>query len=172
MQQSPAIARLTGYYFQLLLIIAILSLFVMMAMTVANVFMRYVFNAPIVGAYDLVEICLAISVYLALPAVIFEGQPVVIDLIDGLVSSRTVKVLRMIANVAAVVVLGFIFWSMWKPTQDAYMYGDVKPEFGFPVWIIWSFGLFGVFNSILSSVAALFWSEARASRNAAQEGTP
>lgn len=170
MQKSPAIVRLLERYFLLLLIIAILSLVVMMGMTVANVFMRYVFNAPIVGAYDLVEICLTISVYLALPAVIFEGQPVVIDLIDGLVSARAVKVMKMIANTAGIVILCFIFWAMLKPAHDAYIYGDVKPEFGFPVWIVWGFALFGVLNSILSAAAAVIWPDATASSQAGQDG--
>jgi TRAP-type transport system small permease protein len=155
MSATSKIARLFNRYFLLLLTISIGALVVMMAVTVANVFMRYIFNAPIVGAYDSVEICLTISVFFALPAVIFEGQPVVIDLIDGFLSPNKVKFLKMIASLAAAIILVFIFFAMLKPMQDAYLYGDVKPEFGFPVWIVWIFALFGVLNSAVSAVATL-----------------
>mgnify|MGYP000300032052 CR=1 FL=1 len=160
MHRKPPILRFIERYFFLLLIISIGALAVMMAMTVANVFMRYVFNAPIIGAYDLVEICMTISVYLALPAVILEGQPVVIDLIDGFLSQSTLASLKKTANAAAAIILGFLLWSMIKPAHDAYLYGDVKPEFGFPVWIVWAVALFGVFNSLVSALAAFVWTHA------------
>jgi TRAP-type transport system small permease protein len=170
MPQTPPITRLLKRYFFVLLLVAIGALVVMMGITVANVFMRYIFNAPIVGAYDLVEICMTISVFLALPAVIFEGQPVVIDLIDGLVSPQAVKALKNVANAAAAIILCFVFWAMLKPAHDAYLYGDVKPEFGFPVWIVWTFALFGLFSSLISALAALIWPQAAGHTSFEQDG--
>ncbi|MCQ2006157.1 TRAP transporter small permease [Rhizobium sp. NRK18] len=153
---SAGFSRLLERYFRLLLVIPILALVAMMLTTVADVFMRYVFNAPIRGSYDTVEICLLVSIYFALPAVILEGHQIVIDLIDGLVPARLVKVMKSVAAIAAVVVLCFIFWSMLKPARDAYDFGDMKLELNFPVWIIWVMALFGLFNSIIAAIAVLF----------------
>lgn len=148
--------QIVDRYFRLLLIIPILALVIMMMMTVADVFMRYVFNAPISGTYDLVEICLLVSVYLALPSVLLEGQPIVINLIDGLVPPGAVALLKAIAAAAAIVLLCFIFWSMLNPAREAYEFGDVKPELGFPLWFLWVFALFGILNSIAAAVVTLF----------------
>ncbi|HWU60862.1 MAG TPA: TRAP transporter small permease [Ensifer sp.] len=170
MSAKPWTLRLLERYFLALLVVAICALVVMMGITVANVLMRYLFNAPISGAYDLVEICLPISVFLALPSAIAAGQPIVIDLIDGIVGEGTVRVLKTIAGAAGAIILAFLFWAMWKPAHDAYVYGDVKPEFGFPVWIIWAFALFGVFNSALSAIATLILQGSTRGHNDLQDG--
>ncbi|MBX4949892.1 TRAP transporter small permease [Rhizobium binae] len=153
---SAEFSRLLERYFRLLLVIPILALVAMMLITVADVFMRYVFNAPIRGVYDTIEISLLISIYFALPAVILEGHQIVIDLIDGIVPERLVRVMKSVAAIAAVVVLCFMFWSMLKPARNAYDFGDIKLELNFPVWIIWTFALFGLFNSIIAAIAVLF----------------
>ncbi|MGV8939257.1 MAG: TRAP transporter small permease [Allorhizobium sp.] len=147
--------RLLERYFGLLLLIAIAALIAMMLTTVADVFMRYVFNAPVRGSYDIVEISLLISVYFALPTVIFEGQAILIDLIDGMIPPRLLKALKMIAALTAVAMLALLFWSMLKPAGEAYSYGDIKLELDLPTWIIWSFALFGLANSILAGLAAV-----------------
>ncbi|WP_209942297.1 TRAP transporter small permease [Rhizobium halophytocola] len=137
-----------------MLVIPIAALTAMMLITVADVFMRYVFNAPISGSYDIVEICLLVSVYFALPSVILEGEPILIDLIDGMISPRALFLLKAVAALVCVLVLCFIFWSMLTPAHEAYEYGDVKLELGLPVWIIWAFALFGIFNSVIAAVLA------------------
>ena len=142
-------------YFRLLLFIPLGALTAMMLITVIDVFMRYVFNAPVSGSYDLVEICLLVSVYFALPTVIFESQSIAIDLIDGFLSERVLSALKTVASIAAIAVLIFLFWSMIRPAREAYAYGDVKLELGLPVWIIWVFALFGTFNSIVAAIGVL-----------------
>lgn len=152
----PAVFRLLEGYFRFLLLIPVLTLVAMMLTTVADVFMRYVFNAPVRGSYDIVEICLLISIYFALPAVLLEGRPILIDLIDGFAAPGLVRVLKSVAAFGTVAALCFVFWSMLKPAMDAYDYGDVKLELNLPVWIIWIIALFGVLNSILASLMVLF----------------
>jgi TRAP-type C4-dicarboxylate transport system permease small subunit len=45
------------------LIVAMMALLTMCAVTVSDVFLKYVFNRPIVGAYDLVESLLPVVVF-------------------------------------------------------------------------------------------------------------
>jgi TRAP-type transport system small permease protein len=148
---APALDR----YFWCLSLAAGAALIVMMLVTVADVFMRYIFNAPVRGSYELVEICLLISVFFALPQVISTGQEIVIDLIDGLMSSGAVSALKSIAALTTTAILLFLLWSMVQPAKEAYSYGDVKLELGFPIWILWSLALFGLANSVIASLFAL-----------------
>lgn len=148
---APALDR----YFRSLSLAAGAALIAMMMVTVADVFMRYVFNSPIRGSYDLVEICLLISVFFALPQVIAQGHEIVIDLIDGLISKAAVRVLKIVAALATVAVLVFLLWSMIRPAEEAYLYGDVKLELGFPIWISWMLALFGLVNSVIAGLFTL-----------------
>ncbi|MCO6188431.1 TRAP transporter small permease [Rhizobium sp. L1K21] len=155
MKSSAKLHRVADRYFSAMLIVPILALVAMMMTTVTDVFMRYVFNAPVTGSYDIVEICLMISVYYALPKVLFEGQPILIDLIDGIVPPPIVRLLKVTAAVLSLAALCFIFWSMVKPAQEAYMFGDMKLELDLPVWILWAIALFGVANGVLAAAGAI-----------------
>jgi TRAP-type C4-dicarboxylate transport system permease small subunit len=150
------LAQPLNRYFRWLSLAAGFALIAMMLVTVADVFMRYLFNAPIRGSYEVVEACLLISVFFALPLVIADSQEIVIDLIDGLMSPRAVTGLKAIAAFATFAILIFLFWSMLQPAREAYSYGDVKLELGLPVWCLWSIALFGLANSIIASLVAYF----------------
>ncbi|MCY1666537.1 TRAP transporter small permease [Rhizobium sp. SL86] len=155
MHSLSRLASTLDRYFRWLSLAAGAALIVMMLVTVADVFMRYVFNSPVRGSYELVEICLLISVFFALPQVIANSQEIVIDLIDGLMSPGAVNALKSIAAFATAAVLLFLLWSMLQPATEAYSYGDVKLELDFPVWILWSLALFGLANSVIASLFVL-----------------
>lgn len=143
------------FIFELELRIAMLALITMMLVVVVDVFMRYVFNAPIRGSFDTVEICTAIMVFFGMASVIYRSQEIVIDLIDGFVSREFIRKLVAFAGVLSAIALSFIFWSMLSPAMDAYNYGDVKLELNLPVWIIWVLTLVGLSGAVLASLAVM-----------------
>ena len=68
---------------------AMLALLVMGSVTVSDVFLKYVFNRPIVGSVrSLVESLLPVVIFHGLPATFLRRQNIVIDLIDHIVSPR------------------------------------------------------------------------------------
>lgn len=147
--------RLLDRYFKLLLLISVAAILFMMMTTVVDVFMRYVFNSPVRGAYDIVEICLLVSVYFALPVVIVEAQSITIDLIDDAVSPVVLHGLKAFASLATVGILVFMVWAMVRPAHEAFQFGDVKLELNMPVWIIWAMALLGLVNSVLAAMVCL-----------------
>ena len=76
----------------------------MMLLTVADVVLRAVFNRPIRGTFELIELLLACTFFLALPAVFLRDENLVVDIVDG-VAPRRVPLLKRIAEILAVVVL-------------------------------------------------------------------
>jgi TRAP-type C4-dicarboxylate transport system permease small subunit len=149
---SAMIARLSDYLIRGFLAIAMAALLVMMMAIVADVFMRYVFNSPITGTYDVVEICLVVIVFYSLGAVIAGLHEIVIDIIDQLVSTHRVTLLKRCAASLSAAVLIFIFIAMLKPAMQSYQYGEVRLELNLPVWIIWSIALIGMCGGILASL--------------------
>src|SRR5262249_42003560 len=78
-------------------------LVILMMVTVADVFLRYLFNSPVRGSYDMVESMLLVFVFNAMAAGFFLRRNIVIDLIDSAVGARATALLIRIADVLSVV---------------------------------------------------------------------
>lgn len=147
--------RIIDLIFDIQLGISMLSLMVMMLDVVADVFMRFVFNSPIQGSFDIVGICLVIMVFFGMGRVISGGHEIVIDFIDEFVPSKVARILVSIAGFLTAGLLVFIIYSMISPAIEAYNYGDIKLELNFPVWIIWAFALIGIAGAVLASLKSI-----------------
>ena len=92
--------------------LASVALIVMMAVTLLDVFLRYVFNSPIRGAYDLVESMLVIFVFNGMSTAFLQRRNIVIDLVDSFAHRTIVVALIRISDLLAIVTLGIC-----SPTQ-------------------------------------------------------
>lgn len=159
MPPNSRLPRILRSIFEMQLKLSMFALVAMMLIIVADVFMRYAFNAPIPGSYDLVGIALAIMVFFGLAQVISDRAEITIDIIDNLSSPAFVRLLKFIAGLAAFGILVFVFWSMVGPMLSAYRYGDRSLELNLPVWLIWVVSLVGLSGAILAAFLTLFSAE-------------
>lgn len=136
--------------------IAMAALVVMMLVTVADVFMRYVFGSPIRGAYGMTEACLVVFVFHGISMTFVGRRSVVIDLIDGMVARGVLRGLIRVADVLSVVALLAIGWAMLDPARQAFEYGDAKPELGLPLVYLWGAAMLGVIGTVISALGTLF----------------
>jgi TRAP-type C4-dicarboxylate transport system permease small subunit len=132
------------------------ALVVLMMVTVVDVFLRYVFNRPIRGSYDIVECMLLIFVFHGMAAAFFGRRNIVIDLIDSFAAARIVAALIRIADVLSVVVLVLIFWAMITPAMQIYQYGDIKLDSNIPIYWMWIAAFLGLAGTILAALVVLF----------------
>jgi TRAP-type C4-dicarboxylate transport system permease small subunit len=133
--------------------LAMLALVAMMLVTVLDVAMRYVAGRPVVGAYALVECCLAIFVFHGISATFIGRRNIVIDLIDVIAPRPLLAVLIRVADLLSVGCLLVIGWAMIDPMLQAWDYGDAKPQLGLPLIVLWAAALLGVAGTILSALA-------------------
>jgi TRAP-type transport system small permease protein len=138
------------------LAIAQLALVAMMLAIVTDVTMRGLFNHPVRGTYDAVGILLCVSALFAVAHVILNRQEIVIDLIDNFVSPQVTGGLQKLWNLIAVVMIGFVLFSMVKPMLEARQYGDRSLELGLPMWWVWVLALIGMGGAMLAALAAAF----------------
>lgn len=131
------------------------ALIVLMMVTVLDVFLRYVFNRPIRGSYDIVECMLLIFVFHGMAAGFFGRRNIAIDLIDTFAGARAVALLIRLADVLSVVVLLLIFWAMLNPAMQIYQYGDTKLELRLPIYLMWIAALLGLAGTILAAIVVL-----------------
>jgi len=135
--------------------LAALALIVLMMVTVADVFLRYLFNSPVRGSYDMVESLLVVFVFNGMAAGFFTRRNIVIDLIDSAIGRSATAVLIRIADFLSVVCLGVLAWAMLGPAVQAYDYGDRKLELNLPIYILWVVALLGMAGTLFCALVAL-----------------
>jgi TRAP-type C4-dicarboxylate transport system permease small subunit len=130
------------------------ALVVMMMVTVADVFLRYVFNNPIRGSYDLVECSLAVFVFHGMAAAFLDRKNIVIDVLDHFVPERPLVVLIRISDVLSIACLLLVAWAMTTPALQAFNYGDRKIDLNLPIWWLWAAAFAGMAATILCALGA------------------
>ena len=99
-------------------------LFCMMVLTFADVVLRYVFNRPIRGAFELTELMLLVLIFAGLPLVSHANEHVTIDFIDRLLGPRALEALKRAVHVGCAALMFFVTWLMWLKAGTIAGYGD------------------------------------------------
>jgi TRAP-type C4-dicarboxylate transport system permease small subunit len=140
------LARVCGY-------VAAVFLTGMVLLTAADVVLRTFFNYPIRGMLELIELGLACTIFIALPAVFLRDEHLVVDVIDKLARPVLVRMLDLAGAVVALLVLAVMAWNMVDDARNMYQFGDVTSDLSIPKLWYWAPVLFGV---IASAAACLF----------------
>lgn len=94
--------------------IGAVALFGMMMLTFADVVLRYAFNAPLPGAFEVTELMLVVLIFSGLPLVSLNDKHVTTDLVDRLLTAhlrRANAVLAHLVFCAALLGVGWLIWS-------------------------------------------------------------
>jgi TRAP-type C4-dicarboxylate transport system permease small subunit len=127
----------------------------MMLLTVADVVLRALLNRPIRGSFEIVELLLACTFFVALPAVFLRDEHLVVDVIDPLVP-RWVPWLRRAAEIIAIPVLGLMAWEGFKAARETLVFNDVTSDLSIHRIFYWLPVLFGLIGGAAAAVAMLF----------------
>jgi len=127
----------------------------MMLLTVADVVLRAVSNRPIRGTLEIVELLLACTFFLALPASFLRDEHIVVDIVDGW-APRWVPWLRRVAGMLAVVVMAAMAWQGWIGARDAVAFHDVTSDLALPRLWYWIPVLAGMIGAGVAAAAMLF----------------
>jgi TRAP-type transport system small permease protein len=136
--------------------LAAVALIVMMSVTVADVFLRYLFNSPVRGSYELVEATLVIFVFHGMSTAFLHRKNITIDLIDSFVGPRLVVILVRVSDVLSIAAVLLFSYAMIVPAMQSYAYGEIKLELHLPIYWYWIAALAGMAGAILCAGAALF----------------
>jgi TRAP-type C4-dicarboxylate transport system permease small subunit len=127
----------------------------MMLLTVADVVLRAVVNRPIRGTFEIIELLLACTFFLALPAVFLRDEHLVVDVIDPL-APRWVPRLRRLAELIAIPVLALMAWEGWQAAQETLIFHDVTSDLAIHRLLYWIPVLFGLIGGALAAVVMIF----------------
>jgi TRAP-type C4-dicarboxylate transport system permease small subunit len=135
--------------------LASVALVIMMVMTLADIFLRYVFNSPIRGAYELVEAMMAIFMFHGMSTSFLLRRNIVIDLIDSFAPRALITVLIRTSDVLTIATIVMFAYAMITPALQSYNYGEIKMELQVPIWYMWAAALIGIIGAIISAIGAL-----------------
>jgi TRAP-type C4-dicarboxylate transport system permease small subunit len=120
----------------------------MVLLTVADVVLRSLFGYPIRGMLELIELGLACTIFVALPAVFLRDEHLVVDVL------RRRRFLDVLGALVSLAVLGLMAWHMLPNARSMIEFGDVTPDLSIPRLWYWVPVLFGV---VASAAATLFF---------------
>ncbi|WP_020395175.1 TRAP transporter small permease [Thiolinea disciformis] len=118
------------------------ALTLMMIITCIDVIGRYVFNKPLVGGVELIEVLLGVMIFMALPVISWRNEQVVVDILDPFVPHHVSFVRNVLFNVVTAIALIVIGMRIWELGARASSHGEVTEYLHLPVGMVISF--FGV----------------------------
>lgn len=140
----------------------------MMLFTTASVTLRQVFDIPVLGVVDIMELSLVALIFIAMPGVFLRDENVIVDVVDQAVSARTTFVLRVAGLLLALVFLTLTFTQMIPQAMDKWNFSEVTMTLGINRFVHWVPIAFGFGVSILGTA----WVLARLLRRGAPDGAP
>jgi TRAP-type C4-dicarboxylate transport system permease small subunit len=123
----------------------------MMLLTVADVALRAAFNMPIRGAYELVELLLACTFFVALPAAFLRADNILVNVIDDF-APRWVPALERMAAAIAVVALAVMAWQGFLAARDSMAFHDVTADLGLSRIYHWIAVLAGIAGALAAAL--------------------
>jgi len=109
-----SLSRLLGY-------VATVMLGCMMTLTVADVFMRYVFNAPITGATEVSELMMVIVVFPALAWIAVDRSHIRVDMLVVKWPRRVQLIVEIITLLLALATFAIVTWQSFLESMEVRM---------------------------------------------------
>jgi len=114
--------------------IARFTLFAMMLLTCCDVFLRYVFNRPIIGAYDLVALLGSVVISFSIPRTTLNRGHVIMEALTEKLSERARRVFSAITRCLGIVTFIFIGWNLLIYGNILRSSGEVFPTLRMPIF--------------------------------------
>ena len=103
---------------RLLGLLSALPLALIVLLTFADVFARYLFSAPIRGSVEIIQFAMALVIFTALPLVTRHRGHVTVSLIDSVLPAAGRRVQRVLCDALSLVALALLTWRLWLQAGD------------------------------------------------------
>lgn len=129
----PPTAAMPRWLERILNAIVALVIFSMMALIFADVLLRYLFNAPIAGSFEIMQFQLALVIFAALPLVSACEEHIVVSLFDGVFRGTIRRIQQVGVSLVSIAALGLVAWLMVLQGRTALRYDKVTGYLELPL---------------------------------------
>lgn len=123
-----------GWVETLFNLIAALSIFALMFLGIVQVVGRTLFNKPVAGYIDLVELSMATFAFLGIAYCQRFGGHVRMDLFIKMAKGRVHWAMEIFGTLVALFIIGVLIWYGFEHFLRAYQIGDTTIDAELPVW--------------------------------------
>ncbi len=136
--------------------VAALDLMLLMLLVAADVTGRYLFNKPISGGYELVQLLMGVLVFSALPVISRTNEHITIGLFDPYFKGAADRIRRVFVHLFSAAVLSFLAWRLATHAGKLAANGDTTPVLALPLAPIGWFMTVMAGLSVLSLLVLVF----------------
>jgi TRAP-type C4-dicarboxylate transport system permease small subunit len=141
-------------------ILGVAALTGLMLLTVSDVLLRYFFDAPILGSYEVTELTMIVIVYPGLAWVAVKRANIKIDLVVGRLSPRTQGILDSIVCFLSLCIIGLL--AYFSVPQAIFIMGKMtltdELEIPlFPFYFLIALGFVILFFAVMINLIEFIW---------------
>lgn len=114
--------------------LAAIAIFALMLLGSAQIVLRSVFNSPIAGYIDLVELSMASMAFLGAAYCQRLGAHIRMEILIGRFTGRTLWGFEVFGTLVALFIIAVLIWYGWGHFLRSYQLGDSTIDAEFPVW--------------------------------------
>lgn len=115
-------------------LLAAVAILALMMLGVTQIVMRSVFNSPISGYIDLVELSMASMAFLGAAYCQRLGAHIRMELFVGQLRGRALWAVEAFATLVALFIIGMLIYHSWGHFTRALELGDTTMDAEYPVW--------------------------------------
>ena len=134
---------------------AAIILFILVLLTCVDVVGRYFFASPVIGAVELVRICMAGIIFFSLPAMFFRDDHVIVDLIPFFRRGKVGWLINIVMLAISIYVAYRIGDRVFDYAVRAYEDGDTTEYLGIPRVITVSFITISLYAAAVMTIIRL-----------------
>lgn len=115
-------------------LLAAFAIFALMCLGVAQIALRSLFNSPLAGYIDLVELSMASMAFLGAAYCQRLGAHIRMDLLIGRLKGRPLWIVESIGLLVALLIISVLIQNGWGHFVRSYTLGDTTIDAEYPVW--------------------------------------
>ncbi|WP_371155806.1 TRAP transporter small permease [Jannaschia sp. 2305UL9-9] len=115
-------------------LVAAFAIMGLMCLGVAQIVLRSVFNSPLPGYIDLVELSMASMAFLGAAYCQRLGSHIRMELLIGKLSGRGLWAAEIFGTLVALTIIGVLAWYGFEHFLRSYTLGDTTMDAEYPVW--------------------------------------
>ncbi len=115
-------------------LLAAFAIFALMCLGVAQIALRTVFNSPLAGYIDLVELSMASMAFLGAAYCQRMGAHIRMDLLIGRLKGRSLWIVESLGLIVALIIIGVLIQNGWGHFIRSYTLGDTTIDAEYAVW--------------------------------------
>ncbi|MDF2153450.1 TRAP transporter small permease subunit [Vibrio sp. CAU 1672] len=140
--------------------LAAISLLLMMLITFVDVTGRYFFNHPIMGSTELIEVLLAVMVFMAFPLVSWQEENICVDLLDNYFPEKWVNIRQIVINLICSGSLILVALMNWKLAGRSLEYEEVTEILEMPLgYVTYLISITGFIGGLLTLLNAIVYTK-------------